>query len=602
MKITTLLVFVCAVALTALAGSDLNFEQAQARAVALRAEIAHHDELYFRRAAPEITDAQYDALKQELQSLGEAFPALATDTGLGDDRLPGFPTYRHRVPVLGLHKTHTEAGLRSFLARVQAELGRQDLVYVVEPKYDGLSISVTYEQGRLTRAVTRGDGVEGDDVTANLLALCDVPRQLAGPKSLTPDLIELRGEVYMAYAEFKRINLEREVAGEEPFAHPRNLAVGTLRQQDGDGSPRRLQVVFYGIGAVWPETNAPHSQQELHARIKAWGLPGVSEAPMGRTADDVWAAIQALGRRRTALPFPIDGAVVKLDDLRLQARLGATGEGPRGAIAYKYPALTVATRLTGITLQIGRTGVVTPVAELEPVKIGGTTIRRATLHNRAEIVRKDLRIGDYVLLEKAGEIIPAITGVDLARRPAGLNSYAFPEDCPVCATQLVMEGAAVRCPNYDCSAQVQRRLEHFVSKAAVDIGGLGKAAIASLVRAGKVKQPADLYALHAEQLFDVASKKHAEKLVAAIAASRRQERWRFVYGFGVPDVGPAAAKAIARRFTLSEWVSAQEGDYHTSGVSAAARRASLAFFAHARGRAAAEALDRVIADPGLANR
>ena len=192
MKITTLLVFVCAVALTALAGSDLNFEQAQARAVALRAEIAHHDELYFRRAAPEITDAQYDALKQELQSLGEAFPALATDTGLGDDRLPGFPTYRHRVPVLGLHKTHTEAGLRSFLARVQAELGRQDLVYVVEPKYDGLSISVTYEQGRLTRAVTRGDGVEGDDVTANLLALCDVPRQLAGPKSLTPDLIELR--------------------------------------------------------------------------------------------------------------------------------------------------------------------------------------------------------------------------------------------------------------------------------------------------------------------------------------------------------------------------------------------------------------------------
>lgn len=598
MRIAFVFVSLGAATLAAFATNGLTLEQARARTTALRAELAHHDELYFRAAEPEITDAQYDALKRELQALRDRYPSLVTDDAVGDDRVAGFSTYRHRVPLLGLNKTHTETGVREFQHRMEADLGRRDLVFVVEPKYDGLSVSVTFEYGRLTRALTRGNGVEGDDVTSNLLQLTDVPRHLAGPNSLMPDLIELRGEVYMAYAEFKRINQEREIAGEEPFAHPRNLAVGTLRRRDADGSPRRLKVVFYGVGAVWPDGGAPRSQQELHSRIESWGLPGVSDAVVARSADDVWTAIQVLGRRRTALPFPIDGAVIKLDDLCLQAQLGASGEGPRGAIAYKYPAAIVSTRLTGIALQIGRTGVVTPVAEFDPVKIGGTTIRRATLHNRAEIARKDLRIGDYVFLEKAGEVIPVITGVDVSRRRTELKAFVFSERCPVCTTELRSDGPTVRCPNFDCSAQLQRRLEHFVSSGAVDISGLGKAAIASLVRAGMVKQPADLYALDARQLSTVTSARNADKLRAAIAASRGQERWRFIYGLGVPGIGSAAAKSIAREFTLARWINAGDSDYQSSAISAGVQRASLAFFADKHRREVAEALDRVVGEAG----
>lgn len=594
MNITRLFALVYAVVLTAFAGSDFTLEQARERAAVLRAEISRQDELYFRKAAPEITDAQYDSLKRELRTLADKFPGLAADSSMGDDRSAAFPGYSHRVPMLSLNKSHTEAELKAFITRLNRQVGREDLMYVIEPKYDGLAISVTYENGTLVRAATRGNGTEGDDVTANLIALGELPRQL-GTAAPAPAVVELRGEVYMSHAEFKRINQERVAAGEEPFAHPRNLAVGTLRQQPGSESRRRLEVVFYGIGAWLPVEHAPRSQQALHALIRAWGLPGVGEFQVAHTAAEAWAGIQSLGRRRGRLPYPIDGAVVKLADLQLQAELGASGEGPRGAIAYKYPPDRVATRVVGIVLQVGRTGLVSPVAELEAVKLGGSTVRRATLHNRAEIARKDIRIGDWVFLEKAGEIIPAITGVDLSRRPAGTVPYAFPENCPGCDTVLRTEGVAVRCPNADCAPQIQRRLEHFVSNAAMDIDGFGQATMAALVRHGWVKQPADLYALSKEQLRMVATAKATDKLLAAIAVSRRRELWRFVYGMGVPGIGPAGAKAIARRFPgLAVWASATAEDYQESGVSEAARRASLAFFAQERNREEVRALQRAI--------
>jgi DNA ligase (NAD+) len=596
MKTIRLFVVVCAVALTAFAGSDPTLEQAQQRAAVLRAQIARHDGLYFRQAAPEITDAQYDSLKRELGLLGERFPELSADTGIGDDRMAGFPPYRHRAPMLSLNKTHTEADLKAFINRLNRQIGSTNATYVIEPKYDGLGISVTYEDGTLVRAATRGDGTEGDEVTANLLHLSDVPRRLAKAGPAFPPIIELRGEVYMAYAEFQRINQERIVAGEEPYAHPRNLAVGTLRQPDGGDSPRRLEVVFYGVGAVAPAGCRPRSQQELHASIKAWGLPGVNEFRIGRSPGEVWSAIQALGRRRSALPYPIDGAVVKLDDLRQQAALGASAEAPRGAIAYKYPPETVSTRVLRIVLQIGRTGVLSPVAELAAVKIGGSTVRRATLHNRAEIARKDIRVGDWVFLEKAGDIIPAITGVDLNRREAAAGPFAFPDDCPSCGAKLVETGAAVRCPNYRCEAQVQRRVEHFASKGAVDIEGLGKVTVASLVRRGWVKEPSDLYALSREQLGEVTGPKTAGKLLEAIAASKTRESWRFIYGLGVPGIGPAGAKAIAKHFPdLPAWIRAGEENYPTDAISAAVRRASLAFFADDSNRRTAEALQRAMA-------
>jgi DNA ligase (NAD+) len=595
MSTTRFLVLVGAVVLAAGLHGEESLDAARARAAELRRQIAHHDELYFREAAPEVTDAQYDALKRELRDLAQRYPQVDAATGVGDDRVEGFPVRLHRAPMLSLEKTHTESELAACLARWNQQLGRTGVTVVVEPKYDGFAISVTYEHGRLVRAVTRGDGLQGADVTAALLRLVDLPAQLARRGRPVPDIIELRGEIYMSPAEFKRINEEREAAGEEPYAHPRNLAVGTLRQQDDGKTPRRLEVVFYGVGAVLPKPAAPRSQQELHACIRAWGLPGVKHFTVAGSMPEAWAWIQALGRRQSALAYPIDGAVVKVDDVRWQAALGVGPEAPRWAVAYKFPAETVATRLLGITLQVGRTGAISPVAELAPVKLGGSTVSRAALHNRAEIARKDLRVGDWVVLEKAGDIIPVVTGPDLSRRPTEAVPYVFPEDCPACSATFITQGKTTRCQNDDCPARIQRRLEHFVSQAAVGIRGLGRSTLAALVSEGLVREPADLYKLDVATLNRVTTGKTSKKLVDAIQASRRGEPWRFMYGVGVPGVGPAAARALARIFpSLTVWARAQEKDYRGTAISGAARQACLDYFAENRNRQAAEALDSAI--------
>lgn len=564
----------------------------------LRAEIARHDELYFKKASPEISDAAYDELKREQRALQAAHPesAAALGGGVGDDRSGGFTIRAHRARMLSLEKSYTEAELRAFVEKVRRQLAPAEPSFVIEPKFDGLAISVTYEKGRLVRAVTRGNGVEGDDVTDNLLKLAELPRELAATSVPMPDLIELRGEVYMEWKEFNRINRERESAGSEPYAHPRNLAVGTLKQaSESIATDRRLAVVFYGMGACEPESAQPGSQQRLLHRLRMWGLPTVESREVARTADDVWRAIKAIGAGRNQLAFPIDGAVVKVDDGEQQRRMGETDEAPRWAIAYKYPADRVATRLIGITWQIGRTGVLTPVAELAAVQLGGSMVRRASLHNRQEIARQDLRSGDWVWLEKVGEIIPAIVDVDRSRRLAGAEAYAVPEACPSCGRRLVFEDVAVRCPNYDCPAQVQRRLEYFVSDSAVDINGVGKALIATLVERKRVTHPADLYALRREDLAEVMSDKRVEKVLTAITASRSRERWRFVCGMGVPEVGPAAARAVARHFAdLGAWARAGESDYAGSGVSETAKQAALRYFAEPARRAEVEQLQRVI--------
>ena len=529
-------------------------EDTRERMTELRAEIAHHDELYFQEAAPEISDAAYDRLKRELAALEAAHPQEVKPIGVGDDRSGRFPKYRHRELMLSLDKAYTETEWRAFYTGVVARVGRKNPTLVVEPKYDGLAISLIYERGVLTHAATRGNGLEGDDVTANVRMIAGLPQQLRrqapdGTALDVPNLVELRGEVFVDDAEFKRLNAAREAEGEEPFAQPRNLAAGTLKSLDPAVlAERRLSVVLYNWGA-WVGGAAPASQQAFHALVKAWGLPGVGSYEVVANSSAAWRAIQTFGRTRPQLGFPIDGAVVKLDDVGLRARLGQSDRAPHWAIAYKFEPARAVTRVRAITIQVGRTGLLTPVAELEPVKLGRTMVARASLHNRASLARHDVRVGDYVEIEKAGEIIPAVAGVLLDRRPGGTKAYGFPERCPAC--QFAVESnpgeVAVRCPNYHCPAQLQRRLEHFASAAGVNIAGLGPGLIEKLVHAGRIKAPGDFYRLRTADLVVIEGigAKKAERLTAAIARSTRAELWRVLNGLGIPRIGATNARKLA---------------------------------------------------------
>ncbi|MDB4385530.1 NAD-dependent DNA ligase LigA, partial [Opitutaceae bacterium] len=385
----------------------------------LREIIARHDELYYRQATPEITDRDYDALKKELADLEEENPLLAMMDSptqkVGDDRSEGFQSYVHRERMMSLDNTYSDDEMREFLARMERELERTDLTYFIEPKIDGLAVSVTYENGRMVRAVTRGNGIEGDDITANARTIKTLPLELkTGEGAPIPEYIEIRGEIFLSNEEFQRINAEREEAGEALYANPRNLAAGTIKQLDSSVvAQRKLEIVLYGRGFTEPVTMLPETQQQFFDWVRAWGLPTAENQWSARSGDEVLAAIAELDRLRHDLDYPTDGAVVKLDSIALQRTLGATSKAPRWAMAYKFEAERAETLLREITIQVGRTGVLTPVAELEPVQLAGTTVSRATLHNGDEIARKDIRVGDTVLVEKAGEIIPAVVQVNL---------------------------------------------------------------------------------------------------------------------------------------------------------------------------------------------
>jgi DNA ligase (NAD+) len=527
-------------------------DAARARLAELRAEIAHHDELYFRKEAPEISDAEYDGLKRQLAALEQAHPQWALISVVGDDRNGRFPTWVHREPMLGLDKVYTEAEWRTFHAGAAARLGRKDFTLVIEPKYDGLAISLTYERGVLTRAVSRGNGVEGDDVTANARMIAMLPHQLrpAVPGGASfPELVELRGEVYIDDAEFARLNAARKAEGAVPFGHPRNLAAGTLKSLDPDFvASRRLSIVIYGWG-LWKGGEVPSSQQAFHAQVRAWGLPGVGKFEVASSSAGAWREVQAFGRTRAQLGFPTDGVVIKLDDVGLRSRVGQGAAAPRWAVAYKYEPERAITRVRGITIQVGRTGLLTPVAELEPVALGRTTIARATLHNREALARQDIRVGDFVEIEKAGEVIPSIAAVLVDRRPAGTARYAFPVRCSACNAPVESKPreSAVRCPNPRCPAQRQRRLEHFASAQAVAIRGLGPATIGVLIKAGLVTTPGDFYRLQIADLqgLEGISPQAAARLLAGIERSKRAGLWRFIHGLGIPGIGSANARKLA---------------------------------------------------------
>jgi DNA ligase (NAD+) len=516
----------------------------------LRTEIERHSRLYYQEASPEISDREFDALLRELTDLERDFPGLAAPDSptvrVGGAPLEAFRPARHLVPMQSLDNTYSADELREFLARVRKLAGATPVEFTIEPKVDGVAISLVYEKGKLVRAVTRGDGTTGDDVTQNVETIRNIPKSLADP---APDLIEIRGEIYLPKAAFESLNATRDEEGLPAFANPRNAAAGSLKQLDPRMvANRNLAGIFYGFGH-WSD-NQPASGTEMFAAFRHWKLPVSEKILTARDEDDAVKAVGMIGDIRHAFAYETDGAVLKVDSIATRTALGSTAKAPRWAIAYKYEPERAATRIRDITIQVGRTGVLTPVAELDPVFVSGSTVARATLHNADEISRKDIRIGDTVEVEKAGEVIPAVVAVLKEKRTGTESVFKMPSDCPVCKSPAVQEGVAWKCRNTACPAQLRRRIEHFASRGAMDIEGLGEAMVAQLVEAGLLADLPGLYAIRREDLLllDRMGEKSAANLLAGIDASRSRPLWRLLHGLGIPHVGVSSARDLAARF------------------------------------------------------
>jgi DNA ligase (NAD+) len=548
----------------------LNQKDAAARVEVLRAEIRRHEQLYYVHDRPEISDEAYDRLDRELRDLEAAHPDLVTPDSptqrVGEKPSEQFPTFVHRVPMLSLDNTYSEDELREFEERIFRIVGSREMTYVAELKIDGLSMALHYENGRLVRGVTRGDGVRGDDVTPNVRAIRAIPLVLSGDD--VPATLEVRGEVFLPRSRFEAINREREEAEEEPFANPRNSAAGTIKTLDARVvAGRGLDIYVYSVAQA-PGTVLTGQWGTLE-RLRSWGL---KTNPTSRRCLGLPAVLEFCAEwreKRDRLEYDIDGVVVKVDDFALQQELGFTSKFPRWAIAYKYPARQAATVVQAIETQVGRTGKLTPVAHLEPVFLAGSTVARATLHNEEEVARKDVRVGDTVLIEKGGDVIPKVVSVTLEKRPAGALPWTPPETCPVCGTAAVKAEGEVdrRCPNASCPAQIVGGLLHFSRRQAMDIEGLGDALVSQLVETGKVHDFADLYGLEFEDLaplFAPKAKKGeslgAKKLLAQIEASKSRELRRLLFGLGLRFVGERAALLLARHFRSLEALSAASVD------------------------------------------
>jgi len=542
-----------------------NPEAARQRVTELREELEKHNRLYYQDAAPEISDRDYDLLLKELADLEAAHPELATTASptqhVGGAPLEAFVSARHLVPMQSLDNTYAEIEVADFVRRVKKLLPEAEIPFTLEPKVDGVALSLLYEDGQFVRAATRGDGVTGDDVTENIKTISAVPHQLKGD---FPSRIEIRGEVYLPKKQFAKINEERDEEGLPPFANPRNAAAGSLKQLDSRIVARRgLQALFYGYGAY--EGQQPATQQEFIAQLKSWGLPGPDRLWATATVEEALAAIHELGEIRHDFAYETDGAVLKVDILAQREQLGSTSKAPRWAMAYKYEPEQARTQLKDITIQVGRTGVLTPVAELEPVVVSGSKVSRATLHNEEEIRRKDIRIGDWVMIEKAGEVIPAVVAVLTAERTGDEREFAMPDKCPSCGGSVLREEGqvAVRCTNPSCEAQLRRRLQHFACRGAMDIEGLGESMVAQLVDAGLVHDIVEIYHITAEQLLALErmGEKSASNLLAGIAASKDRPLFKLLFGLGILHVGVTAARKLAERFhTMEKLATATEED------------------------------------------
>jgi DNA ligase (NAD+) len=527
---------------------------AEKRIRELREAIRRHEHLYYVLNRPEISDQEYDALERELRQLEADHPDLVTPDSptqrVGEKPSDEFPTFVHRVPMLSLDNTYSEDELREFEERIFRIVGEQAIVYVGELKIDGLSMALHYEEGRLARAVTRGDGIRGDEVTPNARAIRSIPLVLRGGGD-APKHLEVRGEVYLPRSRFEALNRERVEADEEPFANPRNAAAGTMKHLDPRIVARRgLEVFLYAIANA--RDVGVRGQWEALELMRAWGLRTNPTSRRCAGLDEVLAFCHEWADRRESLEYETDGVVVKVDDFALQEDLGFTSKFPRWAIAFKYPAAQAATVVRKVEVQVGRTGKLTPVAVLDPVPLGGATVSRATLHNEEEIARKDVRVGDTVLIERGGEVIPKVVRVVEEKRPPKTSPWTPPPRCPVCGTPVVKPEGEVdrRCPNVSCPAQIEERLKHFARREAMDVEGLVDALVHQLVEKGLVRDFADLYRLQPGDLegLDRMAEKSARNLLDQLEKSRSRELRRLLFGLGIRHVGERAAMLLARHF------------------------------------------------------
>ena len=514
----------------------------------LREKLNENARLYYTLDASTMSDYEYDRLYRRLQELEAAHPEEITPDSptqrVGDAVLNDFAEVRHPVPLESLEDVFDGDEVKGFLSKVLETLSRAE--YSVEPKVDGLSVALEYRDGQFYQGATRGDGRVGEDVTGNLRTVRSIPKNL--PEKL-PRLI-VRGEVYMARSVFDRINEELELEGKPLLANPRNAAAGSLRQKDPKVcAKRQLDIAVFNLQLVEGRSFATHSETLDYLREQ--GFPVIPHTVL-RDPEEILEQIQKLGDNRMDFPYDIDGAVVKLNDLSDRSILGSTAKCPKWAVAYKYPPEQKESRVADIVVQVGRTGVLTPKAVLEPVRLAGTTVTNATLHNQDYITEKDIRIGDTVVVQKAGEIIPEIVSVVKEKRPEGTKPYHLPDKCPVCGAAVLRDpdGAAVRCTGAECPAQLLRNMIHFASRDAMDIDGVGPAVLQQLIESGLVSNPADLYDLRAEQLegLDRMGKKSAQNAVDAIARSKENDLWRLIFALGIRQVGAKAAKILATHF------------------------------------------------------
>ena len=538
----------------------MSANQAKTRHAELADELRRHDHAYYIEAKPVISDREYDKLYHELLDLEKAHPELVTPDSpsqrVSERPMSEFASVRHAMPMMSLDNTYSQEEVRAFVNRVQKLLPNEKLEWVVEPKVDGLAISLRYENGKFLVGATRGDGTTGDDVTANLKTIRSLPLKVRGTP---PQVLEVRGEVFMTKTGFEKVNAERKVAGQELFANPRNSAAGSLKQLDPKIVAKRpLDIVIYGSGVV--ETGAgerPNSHAATLDWLKSFGFRTAERIWICKSADELLAAIDELDQVRRKFGYETDGAVVKLNDFAQREKVGFTSKAPRWAIAYKYAAEQAETKLNSISIQVGRTGTLTPVAELAPVFLAGSTIARATLHNEDYIREKDIKVGDTVVIEKAGEVIPAVVSVVLNKRTGGEKAFSFPKTCPECGSNVKKEkgadeeeGAAWRCPNPDCPAQVRGRLEHWCSRGVMDIEGGGSVLVAQLVKSGLVLDVAELYKLRLDELANLErmAEKSAQNFLDGVSASKSRDMWRVLYGLGILHVGAGAAKSFGRHF------------------------------------------------------
>ncbi|HEY6050463.1 MAG TPA: NAD-dependent DNA ligase LigA, partial [Thermoanaerobaculia bacterium] len=525
------------------------------RADELRRLLREANYRYYVLDAPTLSDAEYDRLFRELQALEEAHAELrAPDSPtqrVGAQPSERFAKVQHRRPMMSLANAMADEEVVEFDARVHKLLGDERVLYVFEPKLDGLAVTLTYEKGRFVRGATRGDGAVGEDVTANLRTIRSVPLELQGE---APGLLEVRGEVFIPKADFVKLNQEREAAGEPTFVNPRNSAAGSLRQLDPRETAKRpLSILFYDVGETGELRFASH--WEKLSKLRELGLRTNPENQLCESLDQVRSAWKDLLHRRHEVAYEIDGTVVKVDSEDQRRRLGAVSRTPRWAIAWKFPAEEEATTVEDIVVSVGRTGALTPVAFLTPVRVGGVTVARATLHNEEEVRRKDVRKGDRVFLRRAGDVIPEIVRVIVeARPPEGLPEFKMPDRCPACGSEAHREGAITRCTNLSCPAQLHGRLRHFASRGAMDIDGLGDQTCSQLVERKLVRTPADLYGLTKEQWLSLErmGDKSADNLLAALERSKTTSLRRFIYALGIRLVGEATARALALQFGTVE--------------------------------------------------